>query len=174
MEHLKYLWYLVQHKLFVMQAGIKIGVPLWRLITHDLSKFLPSEWFPYVDYFYDPKKVNDKTMESFRLFGCTEMAPYGFFPSDLFSIAWCQHQKRNDHHWQYWYLIEDSGKEFPVGMPWEALAEMVADWAGAGRVITGKWDVGSWYAKNKDKMRLRDTDHIRIEKLIAILDGGLK
>jgi hypothetical protein len=173
MKHLKYLKYIILHKWFVLIAGLKIGTPIWRLLTHDLSKFLPSEWFSYVDYFYDLKKVNDKTMEAFGKFGCCEAAPYGFFPSDQFSISWCKHQKRNDHHWQYWYLIEDSGKEFPVGMSLGALSEMVADWAGAGRTITGRWDVRDWYLKNKENIKIRDEDHFIVDKIIKRLDGKL-
>ena len=32
---------------------------------------------------------------------------------------------------------------------------MVADWMGAGRAITGKWDVAGWYADNWRKIHLR-------------------
>lgn len=140
---------------------------MWRLLVHDLSKFLPSEWFAYVDNFYDKEKKNTRTMQAFSEFGCAEAAPWGYFPQDLFSIAWNHHQKRNPHHWQYWYLINDDGQKFPVGMPKEYLLEMVADWAGAGRAITGKWDVRGWYEANKGKILIRDEDRIIVESILA-------
>lgn len=167
MKHIKYLIYLIKHKWFVLLAGLKIGCPIWRLLVHDLSKFRPSEWFAYVDYFYDKEKENSKTLEAFSKFGCAELAPWGYFPKDLFMIAWCLHQKRNPHHWQYWHLLNDDGSQFPVGMPREYLLEMVADWAGAGRAITGKWDVSSWYVANKEKIKIRDEDRVVVEELIS-------
>jgi hypothetical protein len=50
-KHLKYLKYVLTHKWYVLLKCIELGIP-WRGIVHDLSKFLPSEWSPYVEYFY--------------------------------------------------------------------------------------------------------------------------
>jgi hypothetical protein len=33
-------------------------------------------------------------------------------------------------------------------MPEKFVREMVADWMGAGRAITGRWDVNDWYRPN--------------------------
>ena len=164
MKHFQYLWYLIRHKWFVLLAGIKIGVSLWRLVTHDISKFFPSEWFPYVDYFFDKEKLNNEVFA--YGFPC-EGAPWGTFGEDRFDIAWCQHQHRNDHHYQYWYLLKDDGEQFPVGMPDAALKEMVADWAGAGKAITGKWEVDIWYRQNKHKMKMREEDFERVEQIMT-------
>jgi prevent-host-death family protein len=38
--HLRYLWYVVRHKWFVLLAAFEFRVPFWRAICHDLSKFL--------------------------------------------------------------------------------------------------------------------------------------
>lgn len=54
-KYLRYLNYLVKHKWFVFLEGCKEGI-VWQGITHDISKFLPSEFFPYVEYFYGNKK----------------------------------------------------------------------------------------------------------------------
>lgn len=63
--HLRYLKYVVLHKLYVLRAGLAIrkhvGIEvnmlawLWRLLVHDLSKFGRAEWGPYVAMFYGEK-----------------------------------------------------------------------------------------------------------------------
>jgi hypothetical protein len=57
--HWKYLVYLMRHKWFVLLACRKLRVPLWRAVVHDWSKFLPSEWFPYVRFFNGLPQVGD-------------------------------------------------------------------------------------------------------------------
>lgn len=59
-KHWMYFKYLMKHKLFVFLAGLRLKVPLWRLAVHDWSKFLPSEWIPYANYFYGMPKVGDQ------------------------------------------------------------------------------------------------------------------
>jgi hypothetical protein len=149
MRHLKYARYIVLHKWFVFQAGLKVGVPLWRLLIHDYSKFYPSEWFPYARYFYTEDK--------------NELA---------FNRGWLLHQNRNDHHWQFWLLVYDRGETEALEMSDAAVREMVADWAGAGRAITGKWQPGTWYLKNKDKMNLHPKTRERVEVLLCYVQPG--
>lgn len=168
MSHLKYLRYLIRHKWFVFVAGLRMGVPLWRLLVHDWSKFLPSEWIPYAQNFYWPhEKKNNESLEAFRLYGLCEAAPFGHFVSDRFQIAWNHHQKRQPHHWQYWLITMDSGETFPLPMPEVFAREMVADWMGAGRAITGKWEVELWYTKNRDRIKLRDETRELVERLMG-------
>jgi hypothetical protein len=49
--YLKYLLYVLEHKWNVGIECLKMGMPLHAL-THDLSKFRPSEFIPYAKYFY--------------------------------------------------------------------------------------------------------------------------
>jgi len=170
-KHWQYLNYVLRHKWFVFLAGLKTGAPLWRLIIHDWSKFLPREWKPYVDYFYgDKDKIQfDDWSKATTKYGHADGAPYGAWAKERFNIAWNIHQNRNPHHWQYWVLIQDNDEPryFPVGMPDKFIKEMVADWAGAGRAITGKWEVSEWYMKNRLKMIMRGEDHNKVEELLA-------
>jgi hypothetical protein len=147
-KHLQYLRYILRHKWFVLVAGWHLGAPLWRLLIHDLSKLLPSEWMPYVNYFYGPPSV--KTFQ-------------------LFDYAWLMHQHRNPHHWQYWRLRQDNGITQILRMPDAYMLEMVADWAGAGRAITGSWNVWRWYAENSHKIELNFCTQMRVEALIKDL-----
>lgn len=234
--HLKYLNYIIRHKWFVFVAGLKTKAPLWRLLIHDWSKFRPSEWGPYVEYFYGskPDPTEDELINLLR-----ELTRDGCEAN--FNVAWNHHQKRNPHHWQYWLLIEDSGSvnskrygiqshgdgypcwiaDFeqdskmvspscpdivslsaednkhvnehdgehpcaklqrlhdtlnsavfpkPIYMPKKFVREMVADWAGAGRAITGGWDVNKWYASNKHKIILHPATRQHVEKLLLLFD----
>lgn len=152
--HWRYFKYVLRHKWFVLLAGISLGASWWRLLVHDLSKFRPSEWFPYVQYFYSGGG-NDKARD------------FKFFPNKDFDLAWLYHQRRNLHHWQAWILREDEGEVKVLPMPEKYILEMVADWAGAGRAITGKWGVSEWYKQNWTKMNLAPETRRRVEVLIA-------
>jgi hypothetical protein len=118
----------------VLLAGIKIKANIWDLITHDLSKFLPSELAHYDRQFYG--KADD-------LLG--------------FSYAWNHHQKCNKHHWEYWIPITGHSRGGysdlqPLPMPERYIREMIADWMGACRAYEGHYptkDNWPWWEKNK-------------------------
>lgn len=164
--HIRYLKYVLRHKWFVFKAGIKLGVPLWQLIIHDWSKFLPSEWMPYVRKFYGGK-YPDRVPSDFEPYALTQgRVDYQF------NVAWNHHQKRNPHHWQYWILREDDGNTIALPIPTNYALEMLADWVGAGIAITGRNEVREWYAKNKGKIVLEiSTRKFIEEKLKGMQDG---
>lgn len=172
MKHLRYLRYVIRHKWFVLVAGMRLRVPLWQLIVHDWTKFLPSEWTPYADFFYNEKRKSREGLDAIGDFGCAEAAPWGYFLKDRFDLAWLYHQRRNKHHWQWWVLREDEGGKYPLPMPERHLREMVADWAGAGRAITGRWELAEWYAQNRDKMLVRD--QARVEELVQDFEERIR
>lgn len=83
-----------------------------------------------------------------------------------FDVAWNHHQKANKHHWQYWLLSFDDGGTEAIEMPERYMAEMVADWVGAGQAINGYVDVEGWYAKNRNKMKLNQRTRDFVEEII--------
>lgn len=145
--HLRYARYLLRHKWFVFVAGLKTGAPPWRLVIHDWSKVTPAEWGPYVRSFYGPQPRTDAVKEEF-------------------DAAWLHHLHRNAHHWQYWVLREDDGGTKLLTMPLPLIREMVADWMGAGRAITGRWDIAEWYIANEQTIQLDRSTRIVVEELI--------
>jgi hypothetical protein len=165
-KHLKYLSYLARHKWFVFLACCRYGIP-FAGIVHDWSKFLPSEWLPYAEYFYGTRK-SIEALDAIGLYGCAELAPFGFFVGDRFNVAWNHHQKRNKHHWQYWLITMDSGETFPLAIPDRYRREMLADWIGAGRAITGRNETAIWYQKNRDRMKLHSETRAWIEKRLGV------
>lgn len=161
--HLAYLGYVMRHKWFVFQACLKWNVPMWRAVVHDWTKFTPTEWSPYVHSFYnaDGSKKNPKTENT-----TLEVSKLG----DAFRAAWNSHQKHNPHHWQYWVLINDEDGIMPLEMPETYLREMLADWEGAGKAITGKADPAGWYRRNKEKFIMHDKTRELVERLLLIAD----
>lgn len=135
-RHWQYLKYVARHKWFVFQACLKLGVPLWMAILHDWDKFLPEMWMPYARCFYKPDGSKQ------------------YVETPEFNAAWNGHQKRNKHHWQYWVLMEDDGATIPMPMPDVYRREMLADWRGAGKAITGTDNTFSWYIDNYYKIKL--------------------
>jgi Family of unknown function (DUF5662) len=164
-SHLRYLSYLLRHKWFVFVAGLRIGgIPLWHLIVHDWSKFLPCEWFPYVAYFYGklPSWDEAKIQCPGYSYCATKEAA-----AQRFDVAWLHHQHTNPHHWQHWILREDSGATKLLEMPDHFLREMVADWMGAGRVITGRWEAAKWYGRNQELIQLHSDVRKKVESLLS-------
>lgn len=162
--HWNYLKGVARHKWYVFRACLLMGVPLWRAIVHDWTKFLPVEWGPYVRQFYNPDGTNKPSIRD----------KTGAYDPSLqpreFQIAWISHQ-RNKHHWQAWVSIGDYGKLAPVPMPETYIREMVADWIGAGLSYSGKADPLGWYKANGDKMVLHISTELR---LVAILSEAKK
>lgn len=152
-KHFKYLKYLIRHKYFVFIAGVRVDVSWWRLIIHDWSKFMPIEWFAYVNTFYGEFRYAERPFKLIK----------------EFDLAWLHHQHCNPHHWQYWILKNDDGTTKTLEMPDKFVREMVADWAGAGRGITGKWEVAEWYEKNKHKIILGTGTRIAVEYYLTLV-----
>lgn len=145
MKHMKYLSYVLRHRWFVFVECLRLGI-VWRGLVHDLSKFLPDEWFPYVNYFNGEWRCKGDVPADYK-------APLEI--EAAFNLAWLKHQHRNPHHWQYWRLREDDGGTKLLPMPPKYVKEMLADWRGAGKA-QGFAELGPWYAKNHRKIDLHE------------------
>jgi hypothetical protein len=150
-RHLQYLKYVLRHKWFVFRAGIKLRVPLLILIFHDWDKFLPDEWFPYARTFYKPN-------------GEKQYQPDG----TGFDVAWLKHQNRNKHHWQYWMITWDKGNTECLPMPDRYRREMLADWRGAGKAITGEDNCEDWYWMNRENIKMHPETRTWIESQLDL------
>lgn len=146
-RHIAYARYLARHKWFVFRARKFAGLSVLQALVHDASKFLPSEWVPYAETFYNSDGTRRKPGNE----------------SDAFARAWNHHQKRNKHHWQYWWLRNDNGSMVALEMPGCYVSEMLADWIGAGLAISGKSDTWNWYETNKDRIELHPATRARVE-----------
>ena len=149
--YLKYFWYVIEHKWNVFIEHLKISQPISG-ITHDLSKFLPSEFFPYAQFFHDKKRSkNYKKSDEVDI---------------NFQTGWCYHQKRNKHHWNYWVSVTTKDMVIPIPMPSKYVMQMIADWRGMSRKFGGK--TSEYYIKNKDDMILHQKTVEIIEYVLDI------
>lgn len=147
----QYLKYIVRHKWFVLVAGLKFKVPLWRLIIHDWSKLMPVEWAAYREFFYG------------------ERGPDGSRPplvKAAFKRAWLHHIHLNPHHWNHYVYTDTDGTE-TLEMPETYLREMLADWWGAGRAVTGRWRADEWYEENKSNIVFHPETRDQVEKRLT-------
>ncbi len=122
-------------------------------IIHDWSKFRPDEFIPYHHYFSTHRR--DENGE----YDANAAEDWDFL------LAWLKHQRRNKHHWQWWYLVQDEDDPKALPMPSRYRKEMLADWRGAGRTY-GNNNTAGWYSRNKDKMILHPETRAWIEENI--------
>ncbi len=146
MIYLRYLWSLLRHKWFILRASRLTGLPLWRAIIHDWSKFLPVEFVNYAKWHFGTKSLAG------------------------WAKAWGHHQHHNPHHPEYWVLAwhgEDPDFYRSLGrrvtdfvtvlpMPEVYVREMIADLLAASRTYTGSWNIGNWLNEHGPRMILHD------------------
>lgn len=145
----EYFKYIIGHKWNVGIECIKTGLYL-HAITHDLSKFLPSEFIPYAKFFFSKNRAK------------------GYKQSDEndpnFQAGWNRHQKRNKHHWNYWVSVTRKDEIIPIPMPEKYVKQMICDWRGMSRKFGGT--TIDYFISNREKMILH-------EETIKIIDSHL-
>lgn len=133
----KYLWTVLKHKWFVLTCVKRTGISfLPRLLLHDLSKFLPSEFFPYARYWAkNPKERTERDVQEFEK-------------------AWALHCRRNKHHWQHWLMEPGQGDDRLICSPMDddSLFELVCDWRAAGLAYNGIDDSKEYYVREGYRM----------------------
>ena len=120
----KHLKKILVHKYWVARYCFKASL-YWQGITHDLSKFSPTEFIESVEYYQGDRSPID---------ACKEDKGY--------SLAWLHHRGRNPHHYEYWVDNFDkcyAGEPLTLlEMPYKYVLEMLCDYLGAGRAYYGE------------------------------------
>ena len=108
------------HRWLVRQGCFKVGL-YWQGLTHDLSKYSPTEFL-----------VGARLWSGIRSPNSYEREQKGY------SEAWMHHKGRNRHHYEYWTDLSPITKRYEsVPMPRKFLAEMVMDRIAACKVYQG-------------------------------------
>ncbi len=110
MKALKHFITITHHRHLVRKGCFKVGL-YWQGLTHDLSKYHPTEFMVGAKYYQGTRSPNS---EERHLFG--------------FSKAWMHHKGRNRHHFEYWTDLNRETRRYDaVPMPRKYLVEMVMD-----------------------------------------------
>ncbi len=143
----QYLRYVLRHKWAVVRRRRCVGVGLLQALLHDNSKFRPSEWSAYRDWFY-----------------AGGIATGG----KAFQRACVLHISRNKHHPQHWIVrrTKDRGvtQKFTARvMPKRYAREMVLDWhAMPGGAV-------EYYAREGETIMLHTATRVYVKWLLANL-----
>ena len=101
---------ITKHRLIVMAGCFRVGL-VWQGLTHDLSKYSPTEFLMGAKYYQGTRSPNTAERED-----------------KGYSQAWMHHKGRNRHHYEYWTDMNRATRNYEsVPMPRKYLAEMVMD-----------------------------------------------
>lgn len=137
----QYLKELLVHKWLILTTGRWAGVPFWRLVIHDWSKFMPVEFLNYARFKYGIKSI------------------------DEWAKAWLHHLQHSSHHPEHWILpwLGDPGYYEEIGqdiarsivclpMPELDVREMIADLMATSKQRTGSYNIDKWLNENGPDM----------------------
>jgi hypothetical protein len=147
---------ITKHKILVMQGCFKVGL-YWHGLTHDLSKYSPTEFFNGVRYFQGTRSPISAERED-----------------KGYSEAWMHHKGRNRHHFEYWrdYSHAAHGNA-PVKMPLRFVIEMFCDRVAASKIYRGKeYDDGHplrYFRGGPDKQEMHPETAALLESLLCML-----
>ena len=156
MKAWKHFCTITHHRRLVRQGCFRVGL-YWQGLTHDLSKFTPTEFLVGARYFQGDRSPNS-----------AERDEKGY------SESWMHHKGRNKHHWEYWTDLNVAlGHYAPVPMPRKYLTEMVMDRIAACKVYQGSaYNDGSALAyllKGRERIRMHPATQKELEYILTML-----
>ena len=157
-QHLKTI---TKHRWLVLKGCFRVGL-YWQGLTHDLSKYSPTEFWIGAKYYQGTRSPN-----------AAEREDKGY------SEAWMHHKGRNRHHFEYWtdYAPDGSGIA-GVEMPKKYVAEMFCDRLAASKVYRGEaFDPGDPYkfflrGKQRRLLLHPNTEALLEHILLTLKDEG--
>ena len=151
-----------RHRRLVRKYCFRLGL-YWQGLTHDLSKYSPTEFLVGVRYYQGDRSPND-----------AERREKGY------SSAWLHHKGRNRHHLEYWTdygRVGDGIGIVSVEMPVCYVAEMFCDRLAASHVYRGKdfrqEDPWLFFQRTKKNAVLHERTQMLLEDmLLKLKDEG--
>lgn len=148
------------HRWLVMKGCFSVGL-YWQGLTHDLSKYMPSEFLVGAKYWQGTRSPNNAEREDIG-----------------YSSAWLHHKGRNRHHYEYWMdypIREEQGNGVtmrPARMPDKYIVEMFMDRVAACKVYNGKdykdSDPLAYYNKGNIDAFLHPHTKMLLERLLKM------
>lgn len=147
-----------KHRALVRKHCFKLGL-YWQGLTHDLSKYSPTEFWTGVKYYQGDKSPNFIERKA----------------NNGYSYAWLHHKGRNKHHLEYWidYDLSDGATMMGLEMPPRYLAEMFCDRVAASKTYRGSAykdsDPYDYLMLVKDHYIIHPKTLSELEKIMTIL-----
>ncbi len=111
---------ITHHRILVMRGCFAVGL-YWQGLTHDLSKYSPTEFLVGAKYYQGNRSPNGAERED-----------------KGYSEAWIHHKGRNRHHYEYWNDMNMETRTYEyLPVPRKYLAEMVMDRIAASKTYQG-------------------------------------
>ncbi len=157
LEHVRaHFQTITRHRHMVRRYCFKLGL-YWQGITHDLSKYSPTEFIPGCRYFQGNRSPNNREREVIG-----------------YSSAWLHHKGRNKHHYEYWTEGNIKTRRYDgVRMPAKYFAEMIADRIAACRIYAGDaYTDGhplAYFERTQELMLIHPDTRAALEKVLTML-----
>ena len=148
----KHFCTITKHRMLVASGCFQIGL-YWQGLTHDLSKYSPTEFRNGIKYYQGTRSPNNAERED-----------------KGYSEAWMHHKGRNRHHFEYWTDISPVSRQYePMPIPRKYLAEMIMDRRAACMVYEREkytdQSALAYYERSLDKTLM----HPRLKKELRFL-----
>lgn len=146
------------HRRLVRQGCFRAGL-YWQGLTHDLSKYSPTEFLMGMKYFQGDRSPNNAEREA-----------------KGYSASWLHHKGRNKHHFEYWvdYTMPGTSEKLLIGMkmPVRYVVEMFMDRIAACKVYQKEnyTDASPW----RYHQRSRRVQEIMHPESLALLERLLR
>ena len=162
MKAWKHFCTITHHRILVMKGCFRVGL-IWQGLTHDLSKYSPTEF-----------RVGAKHYQGTRSPNAAEREEKGY------SEAWMHHKGRNRHHYEYWTDMNRFTRVYEsVPMPRRYLVEMVMDRIAACRTYQGgaytDASALTYFDKSAEKWLMHEETRKQLSHILTMLrDKGEK
>ncbi len=145
-----------KHRWLVMKGCFRVGL-YWQGLTHDLSKFSPTEFRVGVRYYQGSRSPN-----------AAEREERGY------STAWMHHKGRNRHHFEYWTDLRAGSYAYvPIPMPPRYLAEMFIDRVAASKTYRGRdyadGDALAYFERARESRLMHEETERKLHYLLKML-----
>ena len=152
----KHFCTITRHRWLVRQGCFRVGL-YWQGMTHDLSKYSPTEFWTGARYWQGNRSPN-----------AAEREEKGY------SEAWMHHKGRNRHHYEYWTDMSPVTKRYEsVPIPRKYLVEMVMDRRAACMVYEGeKYTPGSalaYFERSRERLYMHEKTRQELGFILTML-----
>ena len=147
---------ITKHRFLVMAGCFRVG--LYRQgLTHDLSKYTPTEFLNGAKFYQGNRSPNTAEREE-----------------KGYSEAWMHHKGRNRHHYEYWTDINKETRQYEsLPMPRRYLVEMVMDRRAACMTYQGAaYTDGAalaYFRKSMERERMHPQTRQELDFLLEML-----